>query len=59
MPRTVKPKMAIPGTVLLQAGESRSFSSVQWGLLAAASFMTVRNEAAKSQQSRLGYHLPS
>ena len=24
-------------TVMLQAGESRSFSSVQWGLLAAAS----------------------
>ncbi len=29
----------MPGTVMLQAGESRSLSSVQWGLLAAASFI--------------------
>jgi hypothetical protein len=35
----VKPKMAIPGTLLLQASESRSFSSVQWGLPAAAQFI--------------------
>ena len=42
MPKVRKPKMAMLRTVMLQAGESRSFSSVQWGLPAAAQFIHVK-----------------
>jgi hypothetical protein len=60
MPRTVKPKMAIPGSVKLQASESRSFSSVQWGLLAAAQFnlhQTMRRSPNHLRQHTTCYRM--
>ena len=48
--------MAIPGTLMLQAGESRSFSSVQWGLPAAA--QSIQRARKGGEVPTIGVSIP-